>query len=303
MDSTWLLDFVELAKSGSFSKAAEARNVTQPAFSRRIRLLEDWVGATLIDRGSHPVALTEAGIAFASHAGDLVDHLFRARAVAQEAERGSNAALRITTTQVLALSYFPRWLRSIAVQHRIGTVSLLAGGLQPCEHDMLQGRAQFLLCHYREGMPFRLPATDYTSVAIEPDRLMPVALALPGGKPSYSLDEPAETPLPLLAYEPQSGLGRIFGSVFAVERMTPPLTSVATSHLALLLSLVFEGRGIAWVPESTVRTELASGQLAEAGGQHWSIAMEIRLFRPRGRLGANAEQFWSYVAPEGPRRE
>jgi len=50
MDIMWLEDFIKLADEGNFSRAAEARNLTQPAFSRRIRALEDWVGATLVDR-------------------------------------------------------------------------------------------------------------------------------------------------------------------------------------------------------------------------------------------------------------
>ena len=57
MDIMWLEDFIKLADEGNFSRAAEARNLTQPAFSRRIRALEDWVGATLVDRDTHRIAL------------------------------------------------------------------------------------------------------------------------------------------------------------------------------------------------------------------------------------------------------
>ncbi len=56
----WLEDFMALAELGGFSKAAEARNVTQPAFGCRIRALEHWLGAALIDRSSHPPELTPA---------------------------------------------------------------------------------------------------------------------------------------------------------------------------------------------------------------------------------------------------
>ena len=50
MESKWLEDFVSLAETGSFSRSAALRHVTQPAFSRRIRSLEAWLGADLIDR-------------------------------------------------------------------------------------------------------------------------------------------------------------------------------------------------------------------------------------------------------------
>src|SRR5690606_20146493 len=56
-----LQDFIALAKTSSFTKAAELRHVTHPAFSRRIKELEVWAGASLIDRRKMPVTLTEAG--------------------------------------------------------------------------------------------------------------------------------------------------------------------------------------------------------------------------------------------------
>lgn len=300
MDSAWLMDFVELAKSGNFSRAAELRNVTQPAFSRRIRMLEDWAGATLIDRSSHPAELTDAGRQFLDYATEILDRINKARQVVQEIEQSSKATLRFATTQVLSLNFFPKWLKTITGKFKIDSIHLTSGGLEPCEYDMLQGRAQFLLCHHYDGMTFRLPADEFTWISILPDRLMPVVATDGDGKPLYCLDTGATDSIPLLAYEKQTGLGRIFGTVFDIENLKPKLIPVATSHLALLLGLVLEGRGVAWVPASVVRTELANGSLVEAGGAHWSIPMEIRLFRPRDKLSVASETFWSYVRPISP---
>ena len=52
MNLSWLDDFMSLAGSGNFSRAAEDRQMTQPAFSRRIRALEGWLGTELFDRSS-----------------------------------------------------------------------------------------------------------------------------------------------------------------------------------------------------------------------------------------------------------
>ncbi|MET1083646.1 MAG: LysR family transcriptional regulator [Burkholderiales bacterium] len=64
MELAWLEDFLALVDCGNFSRAAERRHVTQPAFSRRVRALEAWVGAALFDRRTHAVALTRAGERF-----------------------------------------------------------------------------------------------------------------------------------------------------------------------------------------------------------------------------------------------
>ena len=54
MELIWLEDYLALAETLNFSKAAEARHVTQPAFSRRIRALEDWVVFSLRRGGTVP---------------------------------------------------------------------------------------------------------------------------------------------------------------------------------------------------------------------------------------------------------
>ena len=50
LNLSWLDDFMALAASGNFSRAAEERHMTQPAFSRRVRALEEWLGVDLFDR-------------------------------------------------------------------------------------------------------------------------------------------------------------------------------------------------------------------------------------------------------------
>ena len=72
MEIKWLEDFLTVASTGSFSKAAEQRNVTQPAFSRRIKSLELWLGTDLIDRSTYPTKLTKNGLAFRETAEEAV---------------------------------------------------------------------------------------------------------------------------------------------------------------------------------------------------------------------------------------
>jgi DNA-binding transcriptional LysR family regulator len=61
METKWLEDFVSLAETRSFSRSAQLRHITQPAFSRRIQSLEAWAGTDLVDRSSYPTRLTPAG--------------------------------------------------------------------------------------------------------------------------------------------------------------------------------------------------------------------------------------------------
>ena len=58
MKQLWIEDFLTLVEAGTFSRAAALRHVTQPAFSRRIQLLEAWLGVELVDRSIQPMRLT-----------------------------------------------------------------------------------------------------------------------------------------------------------------------------------------------------------------------------------------------------
>ena len=79
METKWLEDFVSLAETRSFSRSAQLRHVTQPAFSRRIQSLEAWVGVQLVDRSAYPTHLTPAGAALYAQALDLLQALHAAR--------------------------------------------------------------------------------------------------------------------------------------------------------------------------------------------------------------------------------
>ena len=78
MDTKWLEDFVSLAETRSFSRSAQLRHVTQPAFSRRIQSLEAWAGTDLVDR-QLPTRLTPAGQTLYEQALEILHALQTAR--------------------------------------------------------------------------------------------------------------------------------------------------------------------------------------------------------------------------------
>lgn len=80
MDIKWMQDFLSLARTHSFSRAAEERHITQPALSRRIRALEEWVGVELVDRSTQPLRLTAAGKHYQRHVEEVLHALLETRA-------------------------------------------------------------------------------------------------------------------------------------------------------------------------------------------------------------------------------
>jgi DNA-binding transcriptional LysR family regulator len=294
MDLVWLEDFLALADQGNFSRAAEARHMTQPAFSRRIRALETWVGAALFDRAAQPVALTEAGRRFRPAADELLRRLLQARAEARDAAGLEAATMRFAATHALSTTFFPAWLRRFDAGAVAGAIHLMSDSLARCEQLMVAGDAQFLLCHHHAAAPSGLDQRGFRSVTVGADVLVPISAPDDRGRPRHALDPAA--PPPYLAYSAESGLGRIVRAVEGAGRALPR-DPVVTTHLAgVLRAMARDGRGVAWLPRSLIEPDLAEGLLVPAGGPDWDIPVEIRLFRPKARLSPAAERFWSLAA-------
>lgn len=79
MNVIQLRTFIAVIEHGSFSEAARALGISQPAVTMQIQALEADIGATLLDRGYRKVALTEAGRALLPHARRVIDELDKAR--------------------------------------------------------------------------------------------------------------------------------------------------------------------------------------------------------------------------------
>lgn len=302
LDLDWLEDFVVLAEIGNFSRAAEARAIAQPALSRHIRSLEEWVGVELVDRSAHPTALTAAGRRFLPLLKELLASLQAARIKARQAHDQAAASLRFACTHVLALTFFPRWLASLEGRLRPGPIQTMADHYQACEDLMLQRRVQFMLCYGHSQVRGRLDEGAHPVLRLDADVLLPVSAPAPSGGPLYSLER--HDPLPLLEYSEDSGLGRITRAVFRTVFAPGPSASahpaasvVFTAHDALLLKrMALDGRGLAWLPRSLAAEELAQGALVAAGGADWQVPLEIRLYRQPAELAPVAERLWSVAS-------
>jgi DNA-binding transcriptional LysR family regulator len=288
MDLDWLRDFLALAEHRTFSRAAEARHVTQPAFSRRIRALEDWIGTPLFLRGAQGAVLTRAGDRFRPAAEDLVRGLERARREARAAGDRAGASLAIAATHALSFTFFPGWIRSCVQFEALGALNLISDSMEACEAIMLAGEVQFLLCHYRADAQTRLDDGRFESVRVGADSLVPLCAPTDGGAPLWPLAVPGR-PARHLAYGSASGLGRIL----AATGIAGDGEAVFTSHLAAtLMTMAREGYGVAWLPLTLAEAALEQGQLVRAGPDSLDVPVEIRLFRaPESRTIA-ADALW-----------
>jgi LysR family transcriptional regulator, hypochlorite-specific transcription factor HypT len=292
MELIWFEDYLALAETLNFSRAAEERHVTQPAFSRRIRALEGWIGAALFTRTTHGVALTPAGEYFHNQAEVLTRAMHQLRRDTLEVGGRSTSLLSIAATHALSFTFFPKWVRGNEKILALGNLNLISDSMQACEQTMLRGEAQFLLCHYHPKMNSRVDTAQFKSIVVGADTLVPLSAPGRNGVPRWQLY--GGSPVRYLAYSEQSGLGRIVAAVRGAKDRALALETVFTSHLAAtLLSMARAGDGLAWLPRTLAEEDISAGLLVDAGNSELQIPIEIRLFRPVARQGQAAESVWS----------
>ncbi|MEQ9347897.1 MAG: LysR family transcriptional regulator [Thalassospira sp.] len=289
MELRWLEDFVVLSETLNFSRAAERRNITQPAFSRRIRALEDWVGAGLVERTTHSVALTPSGQHFLAHARAVCFSLAQAKREASELAKSTHASLNIAATHALSFTFIPEWLRQQNDVMSLGPLNLVSDSMQACENLMQKGGIDFLIAHAHPDAPSELQPPLFQSRIIGHDQL--VAMVSPS---LASQIKTTKQPAPYLAYSQESGLGRIIDATCKHTNTDDLAKAGFTSHLAAtLLSMTKSGAGVAWLPESLAGRDRDTGQLEIFNPDFPTIALEIRISRPRRRLSKIAEELWS----------
>jgi DNA-binding transcriptional LysR family regulator len=216
-DLAWIRSFIALARTRNFSKAAAQNNVTQPAFSRRIRALEAWLGSDLIDRSTYPTRLTPAGERFLGVADDIDRKLAEVRAEIAEASPAERERVVIAAQHTLACGFLPAHLGDLRQDPDSPLCVVHAENIHDCSERLIAGNADILLAFAPANGPPRLAASDVECRRVGRDRLVPVVAPDPAGGPRHTLGAGRREPVPWLSFGEGTLLGRAC-TVVVLER-------------------------------------------------------------------------------------
>ena len=302
MESKWLEDFISLAETRSFSRSAELRHITQPAFSRRIQSLEAWLGADLIDRTSYPTRLTQAGEVFYEQAMEMLGQVNNARALMRGKRPAAQITVDFAVPHTLSLTYMPKWLTALETGFGAINTRLIALNVHDAVMTIVEGGCDLLLCYHHPRQPVQLDAGRYDMVVLGNEALRPYARCDKSGVPDFLLPGTAHAPLPFLSYTSNAYLGRMVELMLSDAKKPLHFAKRYETDMAEGLKMMaLEGHGIAFLPESAVTREVKQKQLARAdGGQtEWEVNMEIRLYRERPSPQRPGKQIvarlWEYL--------
>jgi LysR family transcriptional regulator, benzoate and cis,cis-muconate-responsive activator of ben and cat genes len=240
--------FIVLAEELNFSRAAERLHMAQPALSQQIRALEERLGSRLVDRGSRPLRLTEAGSYFHTEARTILERMDAASHGVRAIDAGTHGWLAIGFTRSAMYSVLPPALKAFHAAYPKVELKLF---------EMLteEQADAFRDARIHVGIGRQAPAwPGCTTRTLLDERVMAViASDHPlSGRDELRIEELADTPLVVYPKHPAAQFPRFIASLYRDAGVTPVIAHEAY-EIQTAIALVAAGLGITFVGESVAK--------------------------------------------------
>jgi DNA-binding transcriptional LysR family regulator len=284
----WIEDVLAIMETGSLNEAAAKRFVTQPAFSRRVRSLEQILGIELLDRSRKPVRPTAA----------LVEHQDRIREIAREVraliadikQRQSQERIVIASQHAITTSVAPEIVKALSARGTL--VRLRSVNRDECNALLFTRQADLTLTYRLPGEEAMAGAEHTEHLLIGVDKFIPVYRATESER---LISDFRSGSLPVIAYPAHVFLGEVQNTLI-MPRLAASVRTISETALTLAaMQLSRTGAGLAWVPASLAASELSRGELRDLSETFPSVMLDLVASRVAGRRSAAEDEVWSIL--------
>ncbi|MDP3175298.1 MAG: LysR family transcriptional regulator [Phenylobacterium sp.] len=244
--------FLAVARSLSFSQAAVACHLSQPALSATIKRLEETLSVKLFERTTRQVSLTDVGLEFQRLAEHLSDSVLHTQVRIKEYAAGKRGRLSIAAGPSIAAGFIPQVLKVFGPQHPDVEIRIHDELSDTCLEMVRAGKADIALT------PAMHTDSDLVSVPLFKDYLVvlfPLAHPLAQKKTVRWSDLQA---YPQVAVNNRSNLRQTINEQYrALGADFAPAYEVA--QVATMLGLIHAGLGVGVLSESLVERASLDG--------------------------------------------
>lgn len=281
--------FLKVVACGSYTAAAQALHITQPAVTQHIRKLEEQYGSQLIDFSGHQMHLTTAG--------ELLHHYATLQAgnerQLRKALESQRRTIRLGATLSIADYYLPELLRPY-LRERAGELSLRVGNTR---ETLAACHAGELDCAFIEGI---FDTEGFVTETVRLARFLPVVAANhPLAGAPRRLEELFSHGL--LLREPGSGTRTILENCLYERNLSPGVfaTVMECGSFRMIKEIIRETQAVSFMYEAVAREEVARGELAFLTLSDCAIRRPLRFAYPKYSMSAGLcrEFFTTYIAP------
>lgn len=293
IETKWLYDFLTLESCRHFSHAAEQRNISQPAFSRRIKALEEAIGVELFDRTTLPLQLSEEGKVFHSQARSLLQQLECNLNELSGRNVLSIPNIKIAAAHSLSLTMLPKLVHSLSSYGGEFVYHVEAIDVVQVVNTLREGKSDFIISFYDED----LMQPPFSCLNVFESELYPICATNEFGAPLFDIYQPQ---VPLLNYTSASYMGRLVNRRLSESGRISSKTLFMSSMSELLKNMALDGHGIAWLPIYSVVDELKEKKLVCLDTPELTIPIQAYIYRMDTRLNKTAEDFWRILKKNIP---
>ena len=293
----WIEDILAVAEHGSFQAACEKRNVSQPAFSRRIRQIELALGATLFDRTARPARLSPHVQGQIDRMRELSAGLRDLAAALRDGQVSGRRRIIIASQHAIAATSTPEIIGRYA-DLDIDT-RLRSANRDECLAQIMTRRSDIALIHDVADVQ-EIPGSDFMEIMpIGAETLVPV---FSGDHIANLNDFYTHGELPVIAYPADVFLGqvqrrKIFPRLARVGRLRPRLETALT---LAALEFARTGLGVAWIPEHLTRVDTRIGRLVDLSATLPAISMKLIAARLSDVRSPIVDDVWSRIRAGAP---
>jgi DNA-binding transcriptional LysR family regulator len=290
-----------VSEAGSFSAAAGALDYTQPAVSKMVAALEREVGATLIDRGTRPLRLTDAGEALALRAGTALEQLATAQVEVAAIGHLDSGKLGVATFSSAGASLVVDALREMRRHHPAVEVSITEKSMPSAAVHALRE------CDFDLVVTFDYPGADaIVGEGLEVHPLMddPMDLVVPAGhrlagRKRVGFADLADEDWLLPDFGPQSPSFRLINRGCVAAGFEPRI-AFRINDCQMTQAMVAAGEGIALLPRLMLRPR-HPGVSIKPLGPDAPIRRIVALRLPTRYLAPSVERFLELLRDAGDR--
>lgn len=268
--------FLAVARTGGFTPAARAMNVTQPTVSSGIGELERALGVQLFNRDSRHVELTAEGRMLMNYALQIEDLLEEVGEKLQRRALGPGDGFRFGAIDAAVIYLLPEILKAYMREHPGVELSAQVAPSRYLVDDLLMNRSEFALI----SLPYEHPKID--TISLYRDR-MPLVVGCDhrfAGVGKVRLQDVVKEPL--LLFHADSVSRKIVDEKLSEAGLQAGAVMEMRSPEAMR-KLVEAGVGISFLPEVAIAESVARGDLCTVDVEGVSFGREIGIARRRGR--------------------
>jgi DNA-binding transcriptional LysR family regulator len=252
-----LQTFVSIARLGGVTRAAGQLHRSQPAITRRVKLLEEQLGAPLLERGPGGSMLTEAGRTFLPYAEAVLAALKDGTQAVQALQGEDHGVVSLAIVGTLAGTTIVEQLQRFSARHRNARLELRTANSFEVSDMVRRGEVSLGLRYFGDLSP------ELVSQQISEERILVVCSARHqwGGK---RLRDPERLRTDQWISLPMTRHRDSFAHLVARQLASARLDDVSIMVIDSLTAqkrLIEAGIGIALLPESTIQEELRLGTL------------------------------------------